>query len=272
MNTGAHPFLSSRRGRAAAPAAIRWLLSAAAGFAVSFPAAADTLSSQNRTVTGVVERITEQNIALKDGTSMGRTDEVHIVFDAGPVVAKPQGIVLIDGSVLSGVVRSVGPGEIRFRSTSLGLLALPLSRVAAMYQGAPPLTKEIRTGRNGRPRIVRRTGEDMEGDLFAGAAGHVVLRTERGMEKVAWENLAFVALNPAQDAPALFLRNGDRIALPVRWQGTDFAVELPDNRTITLSIGALAQARLPAKPEFQAETKDPTPNAEQHKPTEGRAL
>jgi hypothetical protein len=206
----------------------------------AFPARADTvILKDNRKTTGRVRGIHADRIVASKGTPIPRKDVAGVEFEAEPVVAKPDGLILPDGSVLSGVLHALDKTSLRFRSTALGPLDLPLGEVAALYFGGPPEKASFTSPAKGNVRVVLTTGAEFGGDLFTASREGVLVRTSEGLEKIDFKKTRYVVFGPCRGAANLVLRNGDRIGRPVKWKGDHMLVQVADQKEITLTLEAI---------------------------------
>jgi len=166
-----------------------------------------------------------------------------VAFDAESVVAKPDGIVLRNGSVLSGVLHALDKRALRFRSTALGPLELSLSDVGVLYFDGPPDTLNWEAPPKEQVRVVLRTGAARTGTPFAVSSGRILLRTADGLEKFAFSDARYVVFGACRAQTQTLLRNGDRIGFPMQWQGREFVVQINAKQKVTLNVDALKAAR-----------------------------
>lgn len=203
---------------------------------------ADVLVQQAGKTEGQVRSLSQESVILADNRVVPVTGLVSIAFSRGPVVAQGQSLVLTDGSALSGVLHDIGSTAVTFRSTSLGPVAFPLSRVAAVCfaRNVPP--DRIKSPSSaGKTLAALKTGESREGEIFGVSDTRVVIRTQRGLEQIAKTDLLYLGMGKASARSRIVLRNGDRLNGPVAWKGTQFAVIIGGVATRTLPIEALKE-------------------------------
>lgn len=189
-----------------------------------------------------VREIQAAEVVYDAGKETGRRlplDQVKkIQFSAFPVVAKPGGVILVNGTRLNGVLYGIQP-KCRFRSTSLGPLELPLTDVAAITY-APGQPKKAPAAGTALPVAVDSFGNQVSGRLLWADANSAGIRSEDGLKKMAAVSLAYVQLAAWGPAQTLVLRNGDVLNGPRRYNGTTVTVDLGPCQG-TVSLEAIAE-------------------------------
>ncbi len=130
------------------------------------------------------------------------------------VASKPYGIILRDGSRISGVLRDKDKDNLHFRSTTFGLIKVPKSEVAGyFYQGVrTPVLETLPT----HPCVITRSGkiETVRKVLWADQMTAAVL-SAKGMRKYGADELSYVVVTPFALQSAVILRNGDVLNMPI---------------------------------------------------------
>ena len=203
--------------------------------------AADTVTVDGKPVSVEVVGVTDSHVQCREHEPIPRKDVSSIAFDRFDVVAKQQGILLRDGTRLSGVLRRTGVREVTFRSTSLGLMAIPRKNIAAAtYRKPEDATADLPAPGKDDVVAVLENGVRRRGSLLAWTPAGVVLRTDSGPATLSEKRLAAVVFAKVSDRTSVVLRNGDRIAFPVTWKGQSLTVNIPFAETdITLNLDAV---------------------------------
>jgi len=202
-------------------------------------ASADTLTYRNRRqLSGTVIGVTATNVLLSGKPPVRVRDLSLITFAHSSVVAQSQGLLLTDGSRLSGTVHKHGKTNVTFRATSLGPLALPLAQVAAIYYTRDFAPGSLQMPPKGHILVMLKTGTAKQGKFFASSASTLILRTKKGLKKIAVQDMAYVSFRLAARRPGIILRNGDRLNMTPSWQKSGVTFTLA-KRTTTLALRAL---------------------------------
>jgi hypothetical protein len=192
-----------------------------------------------RTARGRIREVHNDRLVTAKGNAVPLKLLARLDFDAEPVVAKPDGLVLTDGSVLSGTVHRLDKTTVRFRSTALGPLALPLPQVSALYFGGAPDKQSFKAPPKGQVRVTLRTGAQRTGAFFTASRQSMLIRTSDGMEKIDFQKARYVVFAPCRRSAPLTLRNGDRIGRPLDWKGRRVVVQVDDKTKVTLKLEAV---------------------------------
>ena len=231
---------------------LTWKRTLCAGLVAAFcfcpggldPARADTVVLKDkRKGRSKITGIYADRVVTAGKKALPRKSILRIDFSAEPVVAKPDGIVLKDGSVLSGVFHKVTRESVRFRSTSLGPLELPFSRVSAFYFGKRP-EKQIQAPAKGSAAVHLQTGKVIEGRMFAVSDESILIREKEGLRKALFKDTVLVRFSASEKMPSIVLRNGERIGIPVAGKGKTIEVKTDKDSKATLTVDALKQAAL----------------------------
>jgi hypothetical protein len=190
---------------------------------------------------GTVKSITAKQIAWEKGEPLDRSAVRAVRFSAKAVVAKPAQLLLKDGSRLSGALHALDRETVHFRSTALGPLELPLARVAGLRFGDAE-HEDPAVNDAGTAALRLKIGTWVKGKLMTVSAQSAVLRTESGLRKVEWSETVGVYFGGVSGKAALTLRNGDRIGMPVQWQGEHLIVQVDDKNKAKLTIESLQSA------------------------------
>ena len=195
-----------------------------------------------KTVKGTIESVDGERIKLSGGKTVPVAGVKRVEFDAGAVVAKPDGLVLRDGSVLSGVLHGLDKRSVKFRSTALGPMDLPLSEVGGLYFGEIPKAAAMKAPPKGKVRVRLKTGSTRTGVLFAASTESLIQRTDEGLAKTPFGDIRYIAFGAATPASGVVLRNGDRIGRPARWKGGHIEVRVMKEKTEKISLKAVQSA------------------------------
>ncbi len=186
-------------------------------------AAADEVVTAKGTKTGDIEAIRASGVKLSGAPAVPLAKIKTVRLAAPPVVAKDSGIVLRNGTRFAGVLRRFDDKQIVFRTTTLGLLTLPLKQVAYVYydnRSAPTTSKS----KGFTVRLKNR--KLVTGTIFARSPTRLVLKTDDGLEKIVTTDIAQIIFGRAATDAAITLRNGDVINETVKWHGDNFTFKL----------------------------------------------
>jgi len=164
---------------------------------------------------------------------------MKIQFAVFPVVAKPGGIVLTNGSRLSGVLRGMTP-QCQFRSGALGPLELPAREVAAVYYAAAQWRKAQPKPAQPLPLATDTMGNTFTGKVLWADAASAGIRTPDGLKRLGAANLGYVQYATFAPAQQLLLRNGDVLNGPRTFDGDKVTVDLGPARG-TVPLAAVAE-------------------------------
>ena len=209
----------------------------------AFLTRADTLLVANKKIEATVVAVTASDVVLSDKRTVSTKKIQRLVFDHTPVVAQSQGLVLPDGSRLSGTLHELGVDGIRFRSTSLGPLSLTHADVAAVYFTGDFTPADLRSPPKGQVAVVLKTRAVKQGELFMSSATLVVLRTKDGLDKTPLEEILCICMGKAATATRIVLRNGDCLNMPVEWKKTGFSAKVTGHPAVTLALKAIKEVR-----------------------------
>jgi hypothetical protein len=208
------------------------------------PAAADTLRLAdaaplaNVTVRAITATAVRYDAPGAPGTERPLAQVKSIQFSQPPVVAKPGGLILADGSRLSGVLAAWLP-ELIFRSSLAGgRLDLPREEVAAIYYSLPQLQRSP-TKPAAFPTALDLYGGGVTGRLLWADAESAGIRGADGLKRFAAPALAAILFAPLPTA-ALRLRNGDVLNATPTCLGDSLKVKV--GRTmVTVPLAAIAE-------------------------------
>ena len=214
---------------------------------LALPSAADDVLTLRGELplTNRVVALSATNVVLSGGRSVDLKDVSRIAFDAAPVVAQTQTLLLTDGTRLSGTLQELNQAQVKFRSTALGPLVLPLERVAAVCFAGGGIPDNLQTPKKDHVLAVLTTGIRHQGQLFAASREGLILRTESGLPKIDFAETAYVSFRKADSRTAVVLRNGDRLNMPIQWSGASFSVSLDTNPPAILTLEALKEIHYP---------------------------
>jgi hypothetical protein len=176
--------------------------------------AADTVETADGVVADVtVASLDRRGAKFADGRTVATAKIRRILFARFPVAPQPRGVVLRDGTRLCGTIREWAD-PLRFRSVSLGELTIPRADLAAVwYQAAGPDPAGV-----AEPQAIEVSGTVHRGRILWADAASVGVRTDKGLQRLPTENLAYVVISPVSGTHAVTLRNGDVINFPASWQ------------------------------------------------------
>ena len=164
---------------------------------------------------------------------------MKIQFAAFPVVAKPGGIVLANGSRLSGVLRGMTP-QCQFRSGALGPLELPARDVAAVYYSAVQWRKAQAKPAGPLPLATDTMGNTFTGKVLWADSTSVGIRADDRLKQLGAANLGYVQFAAFATVQQMLLRNGDVLNGPRTFEGDKVTVDLGPARG-TVPLAAVAE-------------------------------
>ncbi|HOK04624.1 MAG TPA: hypothetical protein P5270_01275 [Victivallales bacterium] len=137
------------------------------------------------------------------------------VFDAFKVASKDTGLILDDGTILSGIVLKRENKEVYLRSTSFGLLKINEEKVAAEYFNGYkdlPALKDF-------PCTIDKGNNKFVGKILWTDSNTTGVMTESGLKKIPTPELLYIARQNFKREKKIILRNGDIINFPVEFTG-----------------------------------------------------
>lgn len=176
---------------------------------------------------------------IADGKKVPLTNIKEIVFSASELPAKKSGVILKDGTVLSGIIRKSDKKEFVFRSTTFGTLTIPQSDVAVLYYfGVENALRNLGKVKN-YPVIIEASGTEYAGKILWCDAKSAGILTAAGLKKIPAENMALLAYEKFNDKDKIVLRNGDRLQQPKEMNGSSLKFSFGE-----LSIKAIKSFKL----------------------------
>ena len=200
-----------------------------------------TALEQRKDVT--VTLIDKYNIMLADKTAIPMNTVKSINFSNFMVISKPYGVILRDGSRLSGVLRKKETNHILFRSTSLKEIMIPKSSIAGFfYQGLD--TIPLKALPRNIPCVITKTKKIIPARkiLWADQNSAAILG-KNGMKKFTADELAYVISSNFSPKKNIILRNGDVLNMPIDWNGKKFSMQLI-GKPLTLPITTIKKVNL----------------------------
>jgi hypothetical protein len=181
---------------------------------------ADIILLNNGKKTSIsISRITATEV-LGNGKKIKLSDVKEILFAATELPAKNSGVILKNGSLLTGIIRKLDKNELSFRSTAFGLLKLPVGDIAALFfVGTETVLKNLKKVK-AYPSIVETGGTEMTGKILWCDLKSAGILTTSGLKKVPAENLALLCYSKFNDKTKVILRNGDKLPEPQSLNGT----------------------------------------------------
>ncbi len=190
-------------------------------------AVADTITGEEN-AKGTVQSITASEVKLKEGQAIPLAKVKKIEFDSFLVAAKESGVILKDGTKLTGIFKDSPDGQI-FRSTVLGPIKLKTEDVAVIFNDSEFLDK-LSSKELAAPFVIDKKGNVMAGRIMWSDAKSTGVKTSDGLKKVPVEEISVVCYSAFKAAPAVLLRNGDIINLAREFKGDSMSVTLGDKK------------------------------------------
>ncbi len=192
----------------------RHLLLAIAILCSSLHLSADEIVLQNSgTAKTRILSIKGDQLSAESG-SFPTSSLISCSFDAFPVAAKESGIVLADGTRLSGIIRERKDGSISFRSTTFGILEMKEEEISIEYRA----WKEAGYPADTAPCAIDVSGKVHKGRILWSDEKSTGVMTPEGIRKIPAPEIAAVVRRKNAAASRIVLRNGD----VVNWK-PDFA-------------------------------------------------
>jgi len=188
---------------------------------------ADTVTG-DESVKGSVQSISPTEVKMKEGKSLPLAKVKKIEFDSFVVAAKESGIILKDGTRLTGIFRETPDGQV-FRSTTLGPIKLKTEDIAAIFYDSTFLPR-LSDKASVPPFVIDRKGNTMAGKIMWSDTKSTGVKTSEGLKKVLIEDISIICYAAFKPAPAVLLRNGDIINLGKEFKGESMSVSLGDKK------------------------------------------
>ncbi len=134
------------------------------------------------------------------------------------------GVILQDGTRLSGGILERGREKVRFYSVTAGLLDIPMTDLAGVFYEPADAWRQAEAA---IPGLVTRSGEVIAARRVLWAdAESVALLTEDGVRRFPAATVSRVWWSRASAGERVRLRNGDVINSPLQFQGKQIAYTL----------------------------------------------
>lgn len=147
-----------------------------------------------------------------------------IAADVFPVPAKSTGVVLKDGTRLSGVLRKHTKESTLVRTTSLGLLEFKRSEIAALFFADDFAKRVVRSMKD--PVVIKRDGAVLSGKILWVTDASTGIKTKDGLKRINASDMAALYYAPFPSVKKLVLRNGDVINAQVDYKDTHVEVTI----------------------------------------------
>ena len=203
---------------------------------------ADTVTGEEN-AKGTVQSVTGSEVKLKEGKSLPLAKVKKIEFESSAVAAKDSGVILKDGTKLTGVFRDSPTDGQSFRSTALGILKLKTDDIAAVFYDSEFLGKLASDKNLAAPLVIDRKGVVYAGKIMWSDTKSAGVKTAEGLKKIPIEDLSVVYYSAFNPAPSVLLRNGDIINLEKEFKGESIAVTFGD-RKIDIPVKAIKEINL----------------------------
>ena len=138
-------------------------------------------------------------------------DIKRVVFSSADIPAKKSGIILKDGTLLTGVIRKSDKKELQFRSTTFGLITVSLQEIAVIFQdGSRNVLKKLKTIKI-IPAVIKADGSELNGKILWNDLTSVGILGSNGLKKVPYDKIAIISYSKFSDKVEFILRNGDQL-------------------------------------------------------------
>lgn len=202
---------------------------------------ADSIVTDTGTVTGTVQTITAAEVKLGDGKSIPVNTVQKIEFDLFAVAPKQSGIVLKEGSMLTGIVRETGE-NLNFRSTDFGEMKIRIQSVAVVFMDLDLWTKFAGKKLNA-PCLVDKSETVYAGKIMWQDAKSAGVMTEDGLKKIPSEDIGFICYAPSIKAAKVILRNGDVVNFDKEFAGNTVTF-IFDDRKFSIPLKAVREINI----------------------------
>jgi len=219
---------------------IHALSAAACMFVFRGTAAADSVTGEEN-AKGTVQSVTASEVKMKEGQSIPIAKVKKIEFDAFVVAAKESGVILKDGTKLTGILRDTPEGQV-FRSTVLGPVKLKTEDIAVIFNDSEFLGK-LSEKESVPPLVIDKKGTVLPGRIMWSDAKSTGVKTSEGLKKVLVEEISVVCYSAFKKAPSVLLRNGDIINLAREFKGESISVTLGEKK-IDIPLKAIKEISL----------------------------
>lgn len=180
--------------------------------------ATDKIILKNASKTAKISKMTDKTV-VAGGKSIPLGNVKEIIFGASELPAKKSGVMLKNGTLLSGVIRKLDKKEISFRSTSFGLIKIPLDQVSALfYVDIDSAIKNLNKMQK-FPAIMQSTGTQLTGKILWCDMKSAGILSTSGLKKIPSDKLGLVCYAKFNDQAPVILRNGDKLPLPQKING-----------------------------------------------------
>lgn len=188
------------------------------------------------TVTGIQGK----NVTVR-GDASPRTNVSKVKLERFPIPQGTSGVVLQDGTRLSGALLDQDRNRLVFYATSVGKLEMPVSSVAGMFY--EPANK-WKSADAKPPALITRSGEVVSAKriLWADTESVAVL-TDDGLRKFPVSSVSRVWWSRPASGTNVLLRNGDVLNTPIQFLGQAFTFTVA-GRKARLPIHAASEINL----------------------------
>jgi hypothetical protein len=190
---------------------------------------ADSVVTDSGTKNNVsVISIDKQNAVMSDKSKVPVKSIKSIEFDSFNVCSKPYGVILKDGSRISGLLVKKDKESIQFRSTTFGLIQIKKSSIAGYFYEvfSEKQLKDIPV----TPAVVTKSGNIVEARkvLWADQKTAAIF-SKKGMKKYKAEELSCVVVSAFPKSEKVKLRNGDVLNMNIDFSGKELKFKLDGN-------------------------------------------
>ena len=189
---------------------------------------ADSIVTDTGTVTGSVQSVTANEVKFDDGKTVPVKTVRKIEFDSFAVAAKRSGIVLKEGSLLTGLIRGTGE-NLNFRSTDFGEMKIRIQSVAVIFMDLDLWTRFADKKLNA-PCLVDKNETVYAGKIMWWDAKSAGVMTEDGLKKIPAEDIGFICYAPFIKASKIILRNGDIVNFQKEFAGNNVSFVFDDSK------------------------------------------
>jgi len=152
-------------------------------------------------------------------------------FDKFKVAAKNTGLILTDGTTLSGIVLKKENKEVYFRSTSFGILKINEEKIAAEYFNGNKDLPELKNF----PCIIDKENNRFIGKILWTDSNTTGIMTENGLKKIPTSELLYIIRKNFKSEKRITLRNGDIVNFPAEFVGEKVKFDFIDVLELPLS-------------------------------------
>ena len=194
---------------------------------------------------GTVSSMTETQLTV-DGEVVQQALVSRVTFDAFEIPRSRFGVILNNGTWLSGSILDRGRKQLSFYSVIAGGVEIPMSDVTGVYYEPQDEWKPVKRV---VPGVVTKAGEVVPARriMWADQESAAVL-TEEGLRKFPANTLSRVWWKSPPAAPFVVLRNGDALTEGVSFHGDHIRFTLFE-QDVRLELKALESIDLKMKPE-----------------------